>query len=61
MLVTSVGRGWTEPDEVYDFKDAESVDNKDRNEPPLLFILCGVPEREAFKDDGPEDNHEKDR
>lgn len=54
-----VRRSRAEPDEVYDFKDAEGVDNKERNEPPLLFILCCVPEREAFKNDGPEDNYEK--
>jgi len=60
FFIAEVGRRRTEPDEIDDFEDAKGVDNEERDEPPLLAIACGMPEREAFEDDGPEHDHKKD-
>jgi len=61
FLIAEVGRRGTEPDEIDDLKDAESVDNEEGDEPPFLFVTSGMPEREAFEDESPEHNHKKNR
>jgi len=56
MHVRSVG---TEPDEIDDLKDAERVDDEERDEPPLLSVSCGVPKSISFENNGPEYDDEE--
>jgi hypothetical protein len=46
-------------DEIEDFKDAKGVDDKEYDEPDLLIVASGVPEREAFYDNRPREDDEK--
>ena len=50
-----------EPDKIDELEDADSVDDKQRDKPPGLAGACGIPEREALKDDRPDDEDEDER
>jgi len=54
MGVEFIGTLRAEPDEIYNLKNADRVDNEECDEPFLLTAACGVPERVTFDDNGPE-------
>ena len=49
----------TEPDQVNDFKNAESVDDEERYEPFFLPVARRMPEGIALDDNSPEHNDDK--
>lgn len=51
----------TEPDKIDDFKNAERIDNEERDEPPLLTAARRMPERVTFQCDCPKNYDENNR
>lgn len=56
-----VGDVFAKPDKIYDFQDAERVDDEERDKPPFLAAACSMPKRKAFQYDSPSECCEKKR
>ena len=51
----------TEPDEIDDLEDTESVDDEYRDEPPFLAAARSIPKGKAFQDNSPKRREEEKR
>ena len=52
---------WTEPNEIYDFENADRVHDKECDEPLLLSTSRGVPEGVTLDRDCPDYSDDKNR
>lgn len=59
MRLVEVRRSRAKPDKIDDFKDTERVDEEECDEPPLLAIAGGVPERIPFDRNSPQSGNDE--